>query len=191
MEPLRLRELIVSAKAGDGEAIAGLMDAYGPRLYGFFVRSTGNHHDAEDLLSELSIRLLRRLEHYDDRGRFEPWLFRIAANLIRDRIRRLRARPTAASLSGEDGGSMEARLPGEQPGVDAGLLAAEAGQQVRAALDRLDAPTREMILLRHFGELSFKEIAELCDAPMGTVLARVHRGLKKLRALLENRDATE
>ena len=68
--------------------------------------------------------------------------------------------------------------------VEADLLAEEASGELHAALGKLEATTREMILLRHFGQMSFKEIAELFDCPLGTALARVHRGLRALRELM-------
>lgn len=193
MDPEQLRETIAAAKAGREDGYRGLLSAYGPRLYGYFLKATGNSHDAEDLLSDLTLRLVRVLSRYDERGRFEPWLFRIAANMVRDRIRRRKANPSPASLSAEgDGGKpLIDRLPDADAPVDAGLLAEEAGEQLRAALDELDERTREMILLRHYGELSFKEIAAAFDCPLGTALARVHRGLKSLRRRMGATHASE
>jgi RNA polymerase sigma-70 factor (ECF subfamily) len=71
------------------------------------------------------------------------------------------------------------------------MLAAEQSAGLHEALARLDGRTRDMLLLRHFAELSFKEIADLYDCPLGTVLARVHRGLKALRRLMGDNDGTE
>ena len=101
------------------------MRRYGPRLYGYFYRATGHHHDAEDLLGEMTLKLVRQLEKYDDRGRFEPWLFRIAANMVRDRIRRLKVRPRNVSLSVEDasGRKLSDRLGADDQHVDVNLLA--------------------------------------------------------------------
>ena len=186
MDPQQLRALIASAQAGEGEAYRELLAAYGPRLYGYFLRATGSHHDAEDLLGELMLRLVNKLPSYDHRGRFEPWLFRIAANMVRDRIRRRKTKPSPASLSAEgpSGAALAEQIPAGGPRADAGLLAAERSEALDAAMARLDDTTRNMILLRHFGELSFKEIAELFECPLGTALARVHRGLQALRRLM-------
>ena len=101
MDQQQLREIIASAKSGDAEGYEALLEAYGPRLYGYFLRATRSHHDAEDLLSELMLRLVRRMKSYDERGRFDQWLFRIAANMVRDRIRRIKARPSVASLTSQ------------------------------------------------------------------------------------------
>ena len=183
MEPKQLRATIASAQAGSAEGYQALLEAYGPRLYGYFFRATASHHDAEDMLSELMLRLIRQMKNYDDRGRFEPWLFRIAANMVRDRIRRMKSNPGAVSLSAESdsGQSLSEQLPGSEAIVDAEMLATEASEEVGAALDKLDVTTREMILLRYFGEMSFKELADIFQCPLGTVLARVHRGLRTLR----------
>ncbi len=193
MEPQEHPDTIARAKRGEPAAYEALLAEYGPRLYGYFLRTTGHHHDAEDLLAELSLRVVRTLERYDERGRLEPWLFRIAANLVRDRIRRRKTRGLLVSLASEDsdGGSLADRIPADGPAVGTAMRIEEAGHRVRQALAKLDDGTREMILLRHFGELSYKEIAAMCGCPTGTVLAKVHRGLKKLRDLLGADDGME
>lgn len=183
MDQRQLRQTIAAAKAGDPEGYRELLAAYGSRLYGYFLRATRSHHDAEDLLGELMLRLVRRLKSYDERGRFEQWLFRIAANMVRDRIRRIRARPDIVSISGSDQEDrpLAERLPGGEPPVEAPILIEEAGEELTEALDKLDETTRQMILLRYLGQMSFKDLADLFRCPLGTALARVHRGLRILR----------
>lgn len=190
MESDRLRAAIASAQADEADGYQVLLDVYGPRLYGYFFRATGNHHDAEDLLGDLMLRLVRRLRDYDDRGRFEPWLFRIAANMVRDRIRRAKVRPPVTSLAteGEDW-ALGDKLPAPVEPADGALLAQEASAELQEALEKLDATTRDMVILRHFSELSFKEIAEMFDCPLGTALAKVHRGLRTMRRLMGTDDA--
>ncbi len=187
MDPQQVRATIRAARAGSEEAYRQFLAAYGPRLYGYFYRATGSSHDAEDLLGELMLRLLRRLGEYDERGRFEPWLFRIAANLVRDRIRRARVRPQMASLETDGTGrlALGERLAGAEERADARLLRAEARGALEAALEGLEERSRQMVLLRHFAGMRFKEIAEMFECPVGTVLARVHRALKALRAAME------
>lgn len=193
MEPERLREVIASAQVGEAAGFEALLSAYGSRLYGYFLRATGRHHDAEDLLGEIMLRLVRQLKNYDEKGRFEPWLFRVAANLVRDRIRRSKARPTPLSLSieSDSGRTLAEQVPGDVPAIESGVLAAEASAALEEALAKLDGRTREMILLRHFGQMGFREIADICECPVGTVLARVHRGLRTLRRLMGANDDAE
>ena len=193
MDRQELQATIVSAQAGQPEAYQALLEAYWPRLYGFFLRAVGNHHDAEDLLGEMALKLVRQLKSYDDRGRFDPWLFRIAANMVRDRIRRIKVRPRVGSLSveGADGRSMADRLPGDVASAGDRIELSESAAELNDALERLEPATRQMVLLRHFGQMSFKEIAEIFGCPIGTALARVHRGLKALRRMMGGDDADD
>lgn len=190
MNTEQLRETIAQAKTGDARAYQRLLAGFGPRLYGYFYRATGRHHDAEDLLGELTLRLVRTLQTYRDQGRFEPWLFRIAANMVRDRIRRKKTRPQPASLSFEDekGRTMADALPAAPRDVADAMLWAETSAKLETALQSLDETTRQMILLRHFGDMSFKDIAETFRCPLGTALAKVHRGLQRLRYELERQN---
>ena len=187
MDSQQLRAIVASASVGGEEAYRQLLTAYGPRLYGYFYRATRSHHDAEDLLGEVMLRLVRRLGDYDDRGRFEPWLFCVAANLIRDRIRRAKANPRPMSLEAESdaGTTLADSLRGAAIPVDAEALAEEVSDELSAAMAKLDERSQQMVLLRHFGDMSFKEIAEVFECPVGTVLAKVHRALKALRTIME------
>ncbi len=177
----------------DGEAYQRLLAEYGPRLYGFFLRATGSHHEAEDLLGELMLRVVRGSDSYDERGKLESWLFRIGSNLLRDRIRRRKSSPAAMSMELESpsGTSVGESIPDDGPMPDASLRTLELSERVQKALDRLDESSRQMVLLRHFAEMSFKEIAEVFSCPIGTVLAKVHRALKALRQILETEHELE
>ena len=191
--PDRTGAVITAVRAGAEGAWEEFLAVYGKRLYGYFFRATGSHHDAEDLVSELMVRLVRKIGQYDDRGKFEPWMFRIAANLVRDRIRRIKVRPTAMSLDSNDDeqAGLGETISGADCPVDAGLLAGENRSALDAALAQLPEKSRQMVLLRHFGDMSFKEIAKIYNCPVGTVLARVHRALKTLRTVLEASNENE
>ncbi|MHC4295170.1 MAG: RNA polymerase sigma factor [Planctomycetota bacterium] len=193
MDPRELRRVIGAAKAGDPDGYSALLEAYAPRLYGYFLRATGRHHDAEDLLGEITLRLVRKLESYDERGRFDQWIFRIAANMVRDRIRRIKTAPSIVSLSGEDDSerALADRVAGGEPAVEAAMVADERNQKLQEALAKLDETTRQMVLLRHMGQMSFKDLAELFQCPLGTALARVHRGLRTLEELMGRENGTE
>ena len=185
--PEQTGAVVTAVRAGADGAWEEFLAVYGKRLYGYFFRATGSHHDAEDLVSELMVRLVRNIGEYDDRGKFEPWMFRIAAKLDRDRIRRIKVRPKPMSLDNgddEQAGIVETISGGDCP-VDSGLLAGEDRSSLDDALAQLSEKSRQMILLRHFGDMSFKEIAKIYDCPVGTVLARVHRALKTLRTVME------
>ncbi len=177
-----LTGLVRLAKSGQAEAVEQLVDLYAPRLYGLLYRMTGSAPDAEDLLQETYIKMLRGLGNYEENGRFEPWLFSISANLARDWLRRQgRAVVTAAAMTEEE---IEPAVPSEEPDAEHRLVLAEQADQLQRALAQLSAAEREVVTLRFFSDLSFKEIAAALKVPLGTALARAHRGLKHLREKL-------
>ncbi len=193
MESSQVQVSVRLAKAGRPEGFQNLLAAYGPRLFGYFYRITADCHESEDLLSEVMLRLVRMIGRYDERGKFEPWLFRIAANLIRDRFRRRAAASAAlgSPSAGDGSGDPIDTLAGREDPPESRLLQDEQRRGLMAALAQLDEPTRQTLVLRHFSGMSFAEIAETMGCPIGTALARVHRGLRALRERLEELPAAE
>lgn len=178
-----LEQKIRQCQKGQPEAFAWLLEAYGPRLNGYFLRCCGSAPDAEDLLQELFLRLIERIQAYRHDGRFENWLFRVAANLVRDRYRQ-RQHIGAISLDAQESGG--GGVPADDgPMPEARMEQKEQREILMAALGRLGEVDRQMILLRHYGEMSFKEIAKYFQVPLGTALAKVHRGLKTLQGILQ------
>ncbi len=181
--------LIAGAQQGKPECFDGLIDAYADRMYGYFYRATGSRTTAEDLLQELFLRLIQAVKRYDHREQFEAFLFRIAANLKRDLFRKnRRSRLTRMGTSPDDpqpetslgAGGLDDRVAGPAQSLEQ----AEQIDEMQEAMTRLPAAEREVIVLRHFSELSFKEIASIMETPVGTALARAHRGLNRLRKFL-------
>ena len=191
--PEELAAVIERAQRFDPDAYDVLVDVYGQRLFGFLYRLAGSREQAEDLLQEVFLRVVRALPRYTHRGRFEGWLFRIAANLVRDRIRQTRRAPTTLSMSAAGDDQDEAdhgagwdRSDGSETDPEAPLILREQIDRMQAAFGQLSAAEREVIMLRHYSERSFAEIAELMGTPLGTALARAHRGLAKLRRIMES-----
>lgn len=192
MDGEALSAAILGAQRGDSACLDRLVEHFAGRIFGFLYRMTGSRQDAEDLMQEVFVRLVRMIGVYQHDGRFEAWIFRIAANLARDRVRKVRRSPKllalvesdaeSASLSGVT--SMGDLAAADEP-VDAGLIREEAVDALHAALNELPAAEREVIMLRHFSQMTFKEIAEATSVPLGTALARGHRGLARLREIMD------
>lgn len=176
-----LTSLVRAARSGRTEAVERLVDAYAPRLYGLLYRMTGSAPDAEDLLQETYIKMLRGLDGYEESGRFEPWLFSIAANMARD-WRRRQGRTIEATGPGVDANDGGEQTPTSQPQAESRAILAEQTDRLQTALSELSASEREIVTLRFFSDLSFKEIAQLLKVPLGTALARAHRAVRHLRA---------
>lgn len=184
-----LAAAILGAQRGNAAAFDTLVDHFSGRVFGFLYRLTGSRTDAEDLMQEVFVRLVRMIGAYQHDGRFEAWLFRIAANLCRDRVRKAKRTPKQISIdagSDADGDTNTGSLlPSSGTAApDAGLVMQEDLDALGRALAELPEAERTVIMLRHFSDMSFKEIAESMGTPLGTALARAHRALGRLREIM-------
>lgn len=174
---VELTQVINGCKSGDAECFAQVVDLYGGRCYGYFYRLTGDRDLSDELLSELFMKLVEKIGSYKG-GSFESWLFRIALNIFHDH---LRSRKRQKKLVEGRQADLE-RRPTETAQSD---LTGDKLDRLQMQLNRLDADTRDLIVLRYYSEMSFKEIAEIRSEPIGTALSKLHRGLGKLRELME------
>ncbi len=195
LTPTRLADLIRRAQAHEAEAFDDLIDAFGTRLHGYLYRLIGSRDEADDLLQDVFLRVVRMIGSYRHDYRFEGWLFRIATNLVRDRIRKVVREPkvipfsSSGSGSGDTGaGESGATWEGDDesaPSPEAAMQLADDVDALQKGLAKLPEAEREVIMLRHFSDLSYAEIATVMETPLGTALARAHRGLQKLRDLMD------
>jgi len=181
-----IARLVQGCQNGNQEAFERLFSLYRGPIYAYLARTTGDRHLAEDLLQDVFLRLIENIERYTESGRFEAWLFRIAANRVRDWARRrVHSERVGAPGQADD----ESRGPGlvdrpvESP-PEVRLIQGEQARLLEAAMATLEPDERQVLLLRHYGDLSFREIAGIMGSPLGTVLAKSHRALLKLREKL-------
>lgn len=151
--------------------------SHGRFLYTVAYRLTGNREDAEDLVQEVLLRVRRGLETYQP-GSLEGWLSRIATNAFLDDVRRKKRRPL--DLLPEDPDWV---LP-PTAGADEALAAEALPDDVQAALGRLPEEFRAAVVLCDVVGLSYQEIGQTLDVPVGTVRSRIHRGRAMLRKAL-------
>lgn len=175
-----VRALVVRAGEGNEDAWRELVDAYARRVYGLLRSKACDPERAEEITQSVFVTVARVLGNgqYTEQGRFDAWLFRVAMNRLRDDARARKRRATHAL--GDAAAGLEAEQ--EAPTPDTGGLL--------AALEGLAPADREVIELRHRADMSFKQIAEVLGQPLGTVLARHHRALRKLRTTLEAANTT-
>jgi RNA polymerase sigma-70 factor (ECF subfamily) len=172
-----LTHIIDGCKSGDSDCFAQVINLYAARCYGYFYRLTSDRGLSDELLSELFVKLVEKIGSYKG-GSFESWLFRIALNIFHDHLRGRQRRKRLL-----DGHRFE--LEQESWEVRVSDSKDEHLDKLQVQLGRLDADTREIIMLRFYSELSFKEIAAMRSEPIGTALSKLHRGLKKLREMME------
>jgi RNA polymerase sigma-70 factor (ECF subfamily) len=180
-------ELVRSVLAGDRERFATLVERYQGRLINYLYRLVRNLDEAHDLAQEVFVRVYQALDRFDPQYRFSTWLFRVAQNAAIDVIRKRRFRLVPLSRPDDDGGegSWEIELEAGGPGALETLETEERGARVRAAIEGLPWEYRELILLRHYGELAYEEIAEAKGMPLGTVKNKLFRARQMLKGVLE------
>lgn len=179
--PAELNATLAAARRGEEDAWRRIIELYGRRVFAMARSRCGRSDLAEEIAQSVFATIaikLRQADGYSEQGRFEAWLFRITMNRVRDELRRLRR--DAGATAGADA-ALELTANAAEPGAEPQEL-----ERLRTALNALGEADREVVELRHHAGLDFRRIAEVLDEPVGTVLARHHRALRKLRAILED-----
>lgn len=174
-------ELVAAFQGGDASAFDTLVGRWERKIQGAIYRVLGAEEDARDLCQEVFLKAYRALGTFKQEARFSSWLYQIALNACRDRLRRRRGR-TQVSLDDLEGAHEPLHAgPSALDLVEAQDLA----RAVQAAMDTLPHEQREVIALKEYQGLTFVEIAETLDVPVSTVKTRLYRGLGQLRQQLE------
>ena len=170
------REILARAAKGDAAAWRVVVEYWSPRIYGYLRSNTRNQELAEEITQSVFCTIARKLADYVEQGHFQAWIFRIAINRLRDEMRRrkLHAKPMDSDI-----------LTDVAPQKEVAEKAnAEEIQALHEAMDQLPDSDRAIIDLRHQGGMSFQQIAVMLSEPLGTLLARHHRAIRKLRDLM-------
>jgi RNA polymerase sigma-70 factor (ECF subfamily) len=184
-------DLLARCWRGDAAAWDELFDRHydAAARFVFQLGSDFTREDAEEICQEAFLAVIKNLDSFHGESQFQTWLFRIAANKARDyREKRLAAKrgggaPTI-SLQAEDAETgLTLDAPSSAPGPDATLADAESFALLRRAVERLDAPCREVVELRYFGDLSYDEIGATLDLNVKTVSSRLSKCLDKLEQI--------
>ncbi len=177
-------ELVRGALAGDPRACRDLVRKYQRQVFSVLMRVVRRAEDAEDLSQETFVRMFRALERYDPERPFTAWLFTIATRLAIDHLRRRRVQTVSLNVS-EPGSTEERTIDVEDTGLKPDEITSNAEEERNAQdlIDSLPEHYRIVVLLRHQQDLSYEEISEALNLPLGTVKARIHRA----RALLKDR----
>lgn len=173
-------KLLVAYRGGDSEALGVLVDKYKRPLFGFILRFSEGREDADEVFQEVWVRAIKNMNRYRQKNLLS-WLFRIAHNLMIDRVRRRKSLLSLDTVAGEDGTPLNAQLAVTGPGPDSETGRRELGERIEAAAARLPVEQREVFWLRMQADLSFKEIAKIQKCSINTALARMQYAVSKLR----------
>lgn len=173
---------IEQCQQGDRDAFGPIVVAYRRQAYFTALGLMGNREEAYDLSQEAFIRAFRAIGQFDVSRKFAPWFFRILRNLCCTALTRRTARPTNSLEEMQEGGrDFDA---GENYRADLLAERNEEIERVWKALGELDETSREIIVLKDLQSHRYKEIAEILDVPIGTVMSRLFNARQKLKMIL-------
>jgi RNA polymerase sigma-70 factor, ECF subfamily len=176
------RALVDEARKGSQEAFADLVRRYQVRVFNLARAATGNASDAEDVAQEIFVKVFRGLGAFRGESSFRTWLYRVAVNVVRSHAGRRtlfgrwrRAEPDS------DRGDAPLDMLAAPGSLETDVAYRDA---IDRALGRLTPDLRIAVTLRDIDGLDYKEIAEVLDVPIGTVMSRISRGRERLRPIL-------
>ncbi|MBN8857263.1 MAG: sigma-70 family RNA polymerase sigma factor [Sphingobacteriales bacterium] len=180
------QQLINLFMSGDASALETLIVRHKDKIYTSIFLLVKDKYLAEDIFQDVFIRVIDtvRSGRYTEEGKFLPWAMRIAHNLCVDHFRKVKRTPTIKT--GDDRDIFEV-INFSEDGVDRRMMQRQSHDRVREMLDRLPEDQREVIILRHYAELSFKEIATMTDCSINTALGRMRYGLINLRKMMQEK----
>lgn len=184
LQHLSEEELFARIQQCDEQAIAELLQRNKQRLYTAIYLLVKDRYIAEDLFQDVCIKVITKIREgkYNDDGRFTPWALRIARNLTIDY---LRVAKRMVKITLPDGRDICELIGLEDPSKEDAMILGQSRDRVRKMLNMIPYEQRETIVLRLYGNMSFKKIAELTGVSLNTALGRMRYGLINLRKVME------
>jgi RNA polymerase sigma-70 factor (ECF subfamily) len=176
-------DLVGRILAGEEDLFEVLVRRYQSRVLAHVARMVGSRDDALDLSQEIFLKVFGALNRYNPEYKFSTWVFRIAGNAAIDHLRKRRPRTVPLETQDSEGKVSSFEYKSHEMDPYAELRNLERGSAIARAIASLPLEFRELITLRHFGGLSYEEIAEAKQMPLGTVKNKLFRA----RAVLKDR----
>ncbi len=185
-------KLIQSAlESGDQKAYAELLNRYRESVYFTMLKMCNNKDDAEDLTIEAFGRAFKRLEQYTPTYAFSTWLFKIATNNAIDFLRnkkKTNALSLDTKIENDEGQEFSKNIKASAPDPEESIIKKQKFEQLNIVVEKLKPRYKELVKMRYYEELSYEEIAEKLDLPVGTVKAQLFRARDFLYQILKKSD---
>ena len=182
-------QLVIQAVEHKSErAYAELMDRYRDSIYFMLLKMVNNKDDADDLTIEAFGKAFKKLDQYTPNYAFSTWLFKIASNNCIDFIRKKKKNTFSMnrSVEGEESGEMEMDVKDDELDPEQAYMQEQKIQMLHQVVDKLKPRYQRLVQLRYFKELSYEEIAEEMEIPIGTVKAQLFRAREFLLQMMKN-----
>jgi RNA polymerase sigma factor (sigma-70 family) len=185
-------KLVSKAREGDQKAYADLMHRYKDSIYFMALKMVNNKEDAMDLTVETFAKAFEKLDKYQPEFAFSTWLFRVGTNNCIDFIRKKKLNTTSInSMVDDDGDERPLQIKSDTLNPEEVSMKREQTQLLKLLVDSLPSRYRNLIVLRYFDELSYEEISEQLDLPLGTVKAQLFRARYLLANIVNARKRDE
>ena len=182
--------LVHRCRKGDGEAFARLMRLYEKRIFNYTYRMLGSKEEAEDLTQDIFVAAFRGMPRFRGEARFSTWLYRIALNQTRNRIKYLSRRNFFARKARREmvGSNQRAEyletVADSGPSPEQWIMAKDLASRVQACLEQLGHQAQQILVLRDVQGFSYEELSEMLSLNLGTVKSRLHRARTALQECL-------
>jgi len=179
-------ELMIGFQAGDNLAFDELVRRYKQPLANFIFRFLSNYDDSLDIVQDTFVRVYQNKDNYKTIAKFSTWLYTIASNLAKTRLRRSkRFKLFSSNVFKTKDEEYEVEYPDQNPTPEENTDLSLRSTLVQEALNKLAKHYREVVILRDIMELSYEEISKITKLPEGTVKSRINRGRLMLKSQLE------
>ena len=177
------QELVNGYVNGNSDSLSVLVERYKDKIFTSIYLLVKDRYLAEDLFQEVFIRIIDTLRggRYNDEGKFLPWALRIAHNLCGDHFRKVKRGP---SIKTSDDHDIFETLNVHEASADQRLTSGQTRDKIRKMIDMLPEDQREVVILRNYADLSFKEIAAMTNSSINTCLGRMRYALMTLRKMM-------
>lgn len=192
---MHAEDLIIRAREGDGLAQGKLMQVWYKRIYNYGFKFFYDHDLAMEVAQKTFIAMHRNITYLQEASRFRPWLYTIAVNCCREELRK-RKSARSVSLSDMNPGEERESQPWEAAGQrrdnpERLLQHAELAELLQECLKQLSEEQREVVIMKEYEGLKFREIAEVLNLSENTVKSRMYYGLEALKRILERKNITQ
>jgi RNA polymerase sigma-70 factor (ECF subfamily) len=176
--------LVKSYVAGDESALATLIERHQSKIFGFIYSKVSDRDVSDDIFQDTFIKVIKTLKSnsYNEEGKFLPWVMRIAHNLVIDHFRRNKKMPMYRET---EEFSIFSIMTDNQPTIENQIITNQVETDLKRLIEELPDDQKEVLIMRMYQDLSFKEIAELTGVSINTALGRMRYALLNLRKVIE------
>jgi len=186
------QELVNEYISGKECALATLIQRHKSRIFGYIMHTVKDRAIAEDIFQDTFVKVINTLKkgQYNEEGKFLPWVLRIAHNLIIDTFRHNKRMPTISGGTNADGEEFDifSVLGIEDRSVEQEIIQGQIRKDIRKLVECLPVEQREVLMMRHYYDMSFKEISDQTNVSINTALGRMRYALINLRKMIEEKE---